>query len=59
VISGMTGSTTPEGPGFLLCSAAPTAPGAAFSVSGRGLEALYSSKAWARRWAHAGPAAAA
>jgi hypothetical protein len=58
-MSGMTRSTATGRPGFLLRSVAPTAPGAAFSASSRGLEALYSSKACARRWAHARPAVAA
>ena len=59
-MSGMTRSTAPGGPGFLLRSAAPTAPGAAVFASGRGLDAQDSSGVCERQHrAHAGPAAAA
>jgi hypothetical protein len=59
-MSGLTRSTVLEGLGFLLCSAAPTAPGAADLASGRGLDARDGSGACDRHYqVHAGPAAAA
>jgi hypothetical protein len=48
-MSGMTGSTPPGGPGFLLRSAAPTAPAKAVFVLGRGLDAQDRSGACARQ----------
>jgi hypothetical protein len=59
-MNGMTRSSAPGGSGFLLRSAAPTAPGEAVFALGRVRDAQDSSGACERQHrAHAGPAVTA